>query len=48
MKHTGWFTFACCMGMVTVMTGCVTATVQEVREASTGMESTDSIVVSRE
>ena len=45
MKHTGWFTFACCMGMVTVMTGCVTATVQQVREASTGMESTDSIVV---
>ncbi len=35
----------CCIGIVSSMTACVTATVQEVREANTGMASNDSIVV---
>ena len=45
MRPTSWITIACCIGMVSVMTGCVTATVQEVREASTGMDVSESIVV---
>ena len=45
MRLTRWNAFACCISMVSVMTGCVTATVQQVREASTGMRGDDSIVV---
>ena len=45
MRLTRWNAFACCISMVSVMTGCVTATVQQVREASTGMQGEDSIVV---
>ena len=45
MRLTSWISIVCCSGFVSLMTGCVTSTVQEVREASTGMEGSDSIVV---
>jgi hypothetical protein len=34
-----------CLSAIVGLTGCVTSTVQEIRESATGMESTDSIVV---
>lgn len=36
---------ACSMGCIALLTGCVTNTVQEVREANTGLSATDSVVV---
>jgi hypothetical protein len=36
---------AFCFSAIAGLAGCVTSTVQEIRESATGMESTDSIVV---
>ena len=45
MNINRWILLIWCSGLVFVMTGCVTATVQEVREATTGMAGGESIVV---
>jgi hypothetical protein len=41
----GLLALSAALTAVVLLTGCVTATVQEIRESSTGMEATDSIVV---